>query len=63
MKKVRHVDNEYVLARKAARSFKAMTPPDIESWQIAAYEHGYAQALMDVADGLAKAPKPDWRDS
>lgn len=53
-KKVRRVDREYLLAAKAARDFTPMQAPDIFSWQKAAYEHGYVQALLDVQDGKVK---------
>ena len=50
----RKVDDEYLLAARAARNFVPMTPPDIFAWQKAAYEHGYVQALLDVKDGKVK---------
>lgn len=62
MKQTRRVDLEYELGRKAAeRDLLDTEIVDLPAIKKAAYTHGYARALMDVADGKVKAPKADWR--
>lgn len=61
MKKYRTVTKEYELANVAAlRDVLDIDIVDLPAIKKAAYAHGYARALMDVADGLVKPPKPVW---
>lgn len=62
-KPVRNVTKEYRLGEAAAKlDVVPAQPIDVGAYQMSAYAAGYARALMDVADGKVKPPKPDWRD-
>jgi hypothetical protein len=59
--KTRNVTKEYDLGRAAAeRDVLDGEVVDLPAIKKSAYTHGYARALMDVADGKVKAPKPVW---
>lgn len=63
-KKVRNVTAEHKLAEAAAqRDVLDTMIVDLPAIKRAAYAHGYAKALMDVADGAVKPPKPKWEGS
>ncbi len=48
-KKIRDVTAEYARASKAAADFNPGEQPDIRDLMVAAFMHGYAQALIDSA--------------
>jgi hypothetical protein len=50
----RDVTREYELARAKAEVFDPGAQPDIAGLMKAAYTHGYARALLDMQDGLAR---------
>lgn len=59
----RIVTKEYDLGYAAAEVHVApSTPIDLTAQHKSAFAAGYARALMDVADGKVKPPKPDWRN-
>lgn len=63
-KPTRRVDAEYRLGAKAAEQNVLDTEiVDLPRIKRTAYMHGYAQALMDVADGKVNPPKPNWTSS
>lgn len=63
MKKSRDCTKEYKIAEKAAgKNFIPHEPIDIGAYERAAYMHGYAQCLRDVADGKIVPPQPKWID-
>lgn len=60
-KRTRYIDNETLLAEKAARNFLPMQAPDVWNWQKSAFAHGYTQALMDLQDGKIQLPEARWK--